>query len=288
MEIVIIALAVLGLIFILKRKKKTQFIPTPYSKEKKTYLHTHIEFYRELTDNNKLLFENRIQKFIHKIKVTGIDVDVDEYDRLLVASSAIIPVFAFPEWEYPGLKEVLLYPGSFNEKFVCAQPDSLISGMVGTGYMEGKMILSKPALHHGFSNAGDRKNVGIHEFVHLIDKVDGVVDGIPEVLVNKEFALPWLELVRQKMEKIHNLDSDINAYGGTDKREFFSVIAEYFFESPKLLKSKHPILYEQLNQIFTTDLANRYKGKNKGGEPGRNDRCPCGSGKKYKRCCGRV
>jgi preprotein translocase subunit SecA len=23
-------------------------------------------------------------------------------------------------------------------------------------------------------------------------------------------------------------------------------------------------------------------------EPGRNDPCPCGSGKKYKKCCGRV
>ena len=27
-------------------------------------------------------------------------------------------------------------------------------------------------------------------------------------------------------------------------------------------------------------------GPDRGGEVGRNDRCPCGSGQKYKRCCG--
>lgn len=287
MEIIVI-IAVIGLLYLAFRKKKVKKVDFgPFPVEWKTYLHSKVEFYRELGDDEKVLFEKRIQKFIYYKKVTGIDVEVNENDKLLVAASAIIPVFAFPEWEYPSLREVLLYPASFNEKFVCGQSDSLISGMVGTGYMEGKMILSKPALHHGFSNANDKKNVGIHEFVHLVDKADGVVDGIPEALINKEFALPWLELVRQKMEKIHELDSDINPYGGTDKREFFSVISEYFFERPKLLKSKHPELYNQLNKIFTTDLAKKYKGLKKAGMPGRNDKCPCDSGKKYKHCCGK-
>lgn len=288
MEIVVVVLIV-GLLYLAFRKKKN--IPVdlgPFPTNWKTFLHSKVEFYRELTSDEKVLFEKRVQNFLYRIKVTGIDLEVKEDDKLLVASSAIIPVFAFPHWQYPSLSEVLLYPGAFNEKFVCGQSDSLISGMVGTGYMEGKMILSKPALHHGFSNANDKKNVGIHEFVHLIDKADGVVDGIPEVLVNKEFALPWLELVRQKMEKIHELDSDINPYGGTDKREFFSVISEYFFERPKLLQTKHPKLYEQLNRVFTTDLAKKYKGKSKPGLPGRNDKCPCASGKKFKHCCGRV
>ena len=40
--------------------------------------------------------------------------------------------------------------------------------------------------------------MAIHEFVHLIDKTDGSIDGIPEFLLSKQYILPWLELMRRK------------------------------------------------------------------------------------------
>jgi Mlc titration factor MtfA (ptsG expression regulator) len=288
MEIIVIVVIVFIFLIFFKRNRHNNKPKNlgPFPAEWKTFLQTKIEFYRELTEAEKFQFEKRLQHFISTIQITGIDTNVEDKDKLLVAASAIIPVFAFPNWEYPDLREVLLYPASFNEKFIAGESDSLIQGMVGTGYMEGKMILSKPALHLGFTNHEDKKNVGIHEFVHLIDKADGEIDGIPRILMNREFALPWMELVRQKMEKIYALDSDINPYGGVDKREFFSVIAEYFFERPKLLKRKHPELYKHLNAIFTSNLAEKYRGAEKKREINRNDPCPCGSGKKYKYCCG--
>ena len=52
--------------------------------------------------------------------------------------------------------------------------------------MNGIMILSKPDLLHGFRNARDRHNVGIHEFAHLVDKADGVIDGVPAVGLERE------------------------------------------------------------------------------------------------------
>lgn len=287
MEIIAVILIAALLVFLLKNKTKKPKAYGPIPESWKAYLKKKVEFYCELDPDEQILFENRLQYFLHSIRISGVDTDVNENDCLLVAASAIIPVFAFPEWQYPSLREVLLYPASFNEQFKTGQEDSLITGMVGTGYMEGKMILSKPALHYGFSNSNDKKNVGIHEFVHLIDKADGVIDGIPEALVNKEFAIPWLELVRQKMKSIHALDSDINPYGGVDKKEFFPVISEYFFERPKLLKIKHPELYSQLNTVFTVDLAKKYKGEKSKSMPGRNEKCPCQSGKKYKHCCGK-
>jgi len=54
--------------------------------------------------------------------------------------------------------------------------------MVGNGPLHGKMALSKPHLHLGFKNSRDKHNVGIHEFVHLIDMADGNCDGFPERL----------------------------------------------------------------------------------------------------------
>lgn len=51
--------------------------------------------------------------------------------------------------------------------------------MVGTGYLDGIIILSKQALRHGLKNESDKKNTAIHEFLHLIDKTGGTIDGIP-------------------------------------------------------------------------------------------------------------
>ena len=108
------------------------------------------------------------------------------------------------------------------------------------------MALSKPALHYGFSNDRDKRNVGIHEFAHLIDMADGDCDGFPEKLKEYAFSIPWFELVRQKTDEILDKESNIDPYGVTNNIEFFSVATEYFFERPEMLRDKHPKVYEAL------------------------------------------
>ena len=60
------------------------------------------------------------------------------------------------------------------------------------------MILSRKALHYGFSNKTDKGNTAIHEFIHLLDKADGVIDGIPAALLDKQYTIPYLQLVHKK------------------------------------------------------------------------------------------
>lgn len=286
MEIILILAGLALLLYLLLRGgKKKQAYTGPVPEDWKAYLQNKVDFYRHLKGEERTSFEKRVQHFLNTTRITGISIDVNIEDKLLVAASAIIPVFAFPEWEYLNLTEVLLYPDSFNDKFQSDTQDSNILGMVGSGYMEGKMILSKPALHRGFSNKKDKKNVGIHEFVHLLDKADGNIDGIPQIFLHQPFILPWLDLIRKKMDEIHALNSDINPYGGVNEEEFLSVIAEYFFERPTLLRQKHPRLYELLSDIFAVDLAGKYRKMPSPKSIGRNDPCPCGSGKKFKHCC---
>lgn len=120
-------------------------------------LNSKIPFYRTLTTAEKKQFEFKVGEFLANTKITGIKTDVQNSDRLLVAASAIIPIFSFPEWRYSSLKEVLLYPSSFDENFKIEGENRNILGMVGSGYMKGKMILSKPSLHLVFSNETDKK-----------------------------------------------------------------------------------------------------------------------------------
>lgn len=219
-------------------------------------------------------------------RVTGIKTQINDIDKVLIASSAIIPIFKFPRWKYTNIDEVLVYPDSFDEKFNTKGEKRNIMGMVGNGYMEGKMILSQKALHYGFKNESDKRNTAIHEFIHLIDKTDGNIDGIPSLLIEKQYTIPWIDLINREIEKIYEGKSDINPYGATNKAEFFSVISEYFFERPKLLKKSHPKLYKLLEGIFDHKMSQRNLSKISG-RTGRNNPCSCGSGRKYKRCCGK-
>ncbi|MCB0689946.1 MAG: zinc-dependent peptidase, partial [Saprospiraceae bacterium] len=185
------------------------------------------------------------------VQITGIETPVDDTDRLLVASSAVIPLFGFPGWTYRNLNEVLLYSGNFNPEFERSHAlKNNTLGMVGSGSMNRMMILSKPALHRGFEDAHSKENVGIHEFVHLLDKADGEIDGIPEIFVKEPYIIPWIKLVHQEIEKIKSSATDINPYGATNESEFLSVVSEYFFNQPLAFKKNHPELFKVLSGIF--------------------------------------
>ena len=246
------------------------------------YLEQTVAFYRALNTEDKQLFEQRVQLFWQTTAIEGgIEVNISDEDRLLVASSAIIPVWGFPRWHYFNLKAVFLLPAAFNSDFECGQEDSLITGMVGSGPMYGKMALSKPDLHRGFINDKDKHNVGIHEFVHLIDMADGDCDGFPERLKEFSYSVHWLDFVGKKIIEIDNNCSNIRDYGATNEAEFFAVASEYFFERPKMLKNKHPQLFKALEDIYQQDVMAIEADL----KPRKKSPCPCGSGKRYKHCC---
>lgn len=237
-------------------KPKSDF-PTKWRK----ILKEKISFYEKLNKEEKSLFEYKVQEFLLNVEVVGVKTTVSDMDRVLIASSAVIPIFSFPEWKYKNLDEVLLYPNRFNLDFDLEGDHRNILGMVGSGYMDRKMILSKKALHQGFSNEQDKRNTAIHEFVHLVDKMDGETDGIPKVLMERQYVLPWLDLIEQNFKAHRKKKKDIDPYGDTNKQEFFAVLGEYFFERPHLLARKHPDLYEGLSNVFHQDPVGEKKKK---------------------------
>lgn len=284
------AIVIFTFLLIRRNRKSNSAWKTPkeiFPENWRIILLNKVTFYNALTAEEKTRFEFKVQEFLLNVRITGIDTAVNITDEILVASSAVIPIFEFNDWKYSNIHEVLIYPSMFNEKFDTEGDGRSILGMVGTGYMEGKMILSKTALRNGFKNESDKKNTAIHEFVHLIDKNDGKIDGIPSLLLEKQYAIPWIDLINQKIDEIYEGNSDINPYGGTNRSEFFAVISEYFFERPKLLEQKHPELYKLLEKVFQHDMSSRNLSKKKT-KIRRNDPCPCNSGLKFKKCCGRV
>lgn len=106
-------------------------------------------------------------------------------------------------------KSCLSAAAPFNDQFECGAVDSFITGTVDTGPMAGKMALSLPELHLGFDNSKDKQNVGIHEFLYLVDMADGECDGYPEQLKECAFSIPWFELVQTKINEIERRNGNI-------------------------------------------------------------------------------
>jgi Mlc titration factor MtfA (ptsG expression regulator) len=228
------------------RRIKTFAWPENY----RDLLNDYVTFYMNLNDEGKKLFEDKFQKFLSGVKITGANAEIEDIDRVLIGAAAVIPVYYISDWEYVNLREILVYPGNFNADFDQQGNDRMISGMVGSGAMQNVLIVSKWELRQGFINSNSNRNTAIHEFVHLIDKMDGTLDGIPEILLERKHIAQWRQLLQSTMQNIRQGESDIDIYGATSPVECFAVVSEYFFEQPGLFRSHHPQLNEMLQRIF--------------------------------------
>jgi Mlc titration factor MtfA (ptsG expression regulator) len=275
-----------------KLRRRRGLLDAPFPAEWEAVLQADVVFFRALEPAEQDRFRREVMIFIGEKRITGIKTDVDTRTRVLTAASAVIPIFGFPEWEWDQISEVLIYPERFDEGFGFGGEGEgrHTLGMVGTGFMNRMMILAKPDLIHGFTNPGDKRNVGLHEFAHLVDKADGSVDGLPGVGLDRQSVGPWVELVRREMRAIETGESDLDRYALTNEAEFFAVATEYLFERPGVMEDKHPELFAMMQRIFAQDLRSRITSIRREitrgpARLGRNSPCPCGSGLKYKKCC---
>lgn len=132
-SVAILIVAVFVFIFVGSTKKAKWKKPkNDFPSKWRIILAKKVGFYNALNQEEKQLFEYKILEFLLNCKITGIQTKVDTTDKLLVAASAVIPVFAFPTWQYTNIKEVLIYPSNFNHNFETSGENRRILGMVGT------------------------------------------------------------------------------------------------------------------------------------------------------------
>jgi MtfA peptidase len=249
----VLALIVLVVLLVFRTRTTVPFaLPEHYL----DLLNDYVPFYNSLDEEGRKKFEDKFSRFLSAVKITGANADVEDLDRVLIGAAAVIPVYFIPDWEYVNLREVLVYPGNFNTDFEQHGSTRLVSGMVGSGGLENVMILSKWELRQGFINRSSHHNTAIHEFVHLIDKMDGTLDGVPELLLERKHVDRWKALLEQTAQGIRNGTSDIDPYAATSPVECFAVVAEYFFAKPEAFRLAHPDLDEMLRRIFVREQRN--------------------------------
>ena len=243
----VLALIILIVLFVFQPKRvQGTALPSNF----RELLTDYVKFYTSLDEDGRKRFDARLEKFLSSVKINGANAEVEDLDTVLIGAAAVIPVYHIPDWEYVNLREILVYPGNFNTDFEQHGTERSITGMVGTGALQNVMILSKWELRQGFINSKDNRNTAIHEFVHLIDKMDGTLDGVPEILLERKYVPRWQELLELTMQQVREGYSDVDHYAATSPVECFPVLAEYFFEQPELFRERHPELEEMMRRIF--------------------------------------
>ena len=119
---------ILIILFVFQPKRKDVF---SWPENYRDLLNDYVVFYSRLNEAGKKQFEEKFEKYLSAIRITGANAAVEDLDRVLIGAAAVIPAFSIPDWEYINLREVLVYPGHFNTEFEQHGHDRTVSGMVG-------------------------------------------------------------------------------------------------------------------------------------------------------------
>jgi len=224
-----------------------------FPEEWRSWLERQVPFFARLPEKERHHFEQDIQIFLAENAITGIGTTADEELRLMVAVSAVRLLFGRPEWEYPKLPEIRIYPQSFDEEYqFTSHPDQRI--LVGQMVPQNGIVLSRKDLIRAFENPHAAYHVGLHEFAHALDLTDGRAEGIPGYL-RAGSEKQWYRLIQNELQKVRERRSVLNPYAGKNTAELFAVAVEHFFQRPEELKSEHPELYQALASFFNQDPA---------------------------------
>lgn len=215
----------------------------------------HSAQYRRLGLEVRQEFNRQVQIFLTDKQITGIETDVADETRLLVAASAVTLTAGWPGYTWDQLREVLVYPQHFDRDYEFASRASADPVMTGQAHAWGVVILSRPALERSFASAdGHASHVGFHEFAHLLDLSQSLFDGVPSYL-RDEGVRRWTALMDRERERLEGGTSALDPYGLSGPPELWAVAVEAFFQDPVVVASTHRELYEFLASYFNQDPA---------------------------------
>lgn len=184
--------------------------------------------------------------------------------KVTIAAQACLLLLHLEGPCYPRLRTVLVYPHGFVPRSartpasgrIVSPPDPLI----GESWGDGVVVISWDDAVEGARNPADGHNVVLHEFAHQLDTEDSFADGAP--VLPPSGLRTWTSVLAMEFERLrqdaaHDRPSTLDAYGATNRAEFFAVATETFFEKPVELERDHPDLYRLLQQFYRQDPARR-------------------------------
>ncbi len=206
-----------------------------------------------------------VQLFLSEKHFEGCDgLTVTEEMKVTIAAEACLLLLHLDGPCYPTLRTVLVYPHGFVPKSAPTPLTGQITRppepLIGESWRDGVVVISWDDAVQGARNPDDGHNVVLHEFAHQLDHEDGAGDGAPVLPAGA--LRTWGRVLSDEYERLRqdaeqDRPSVLDAYGATNRAEFFAVATETFFEKPAQLERDHAELYAQLRLFYRQDPARR-------------------------------
>lgn len=253
----------------LRKWRRRRLDRLPFPAAWLTILQKRVPYYRLLSPDEQSQLRTLIRVFLAEKTFEGCGgQEITDEIRVTIAAQACLLLLNRDHNYYGGLHSVLVYPNSYVAPAKVVDDLGVVhegdEGRLGEAWLSGSVVLSWDDVRQDARDIDDGFNVTLHEFAHQLDQQDGNFDGAP-LLEKISHYRSWARVLMQEYRALNDAaerghETLIDQYGATDPAEFFAVITETFFESPKALKERHPELYEELKKFYRQDPLARFEG----------------------------
>lgn len=216
--------------------------------------------YRRYSESERSWLRETALRLLLRKHLVGVGgLEISDVMRLRIAGMAAVPVLGLGlEW-YDGWQTLILYDGPFvadhswQDEFGIVHQET--SARSGEAWQRGPVVLSLQDVlaagrHQGY-------NVVIHELAHTLDMRSASANGAPPLHYGMDAAAWKRDLSAAWDDLAHRAELGqrlpIDSYALEDPAEFFAVLSETFFESPRSLQSAWPAVYGHLAEFYRQD-----------------------------------
>jgi len=247
-----------------RRRERTRLLTRPFPQAWRDILERNVPLSTRLATDQRHDLEELVKRFLVDLSFEGCGgLVIDDEMRVTIAGHACLLSLRHDQRPFPQLRSILVYPSTYSSNETRYTEGGLVEegtqSRLGESWHQGYVVLAWDAVLRGASEMGDGHNVVLHEFAHQLDQEDGVADGVPIFDHPLRYG-PWARVLERDFEKLvaqshRGRTKVLDAYGATNKAEFFAVATETFFEKPRALRRSYPELYELLSEFYGLEPA---------------------------------
>lgn len=250
--------------FGLTRRRRERLRRKPFPDTWRQYLVRRVPLYLRLPPMDRRELEGHILVFLDEKRFEGCGgLRLTDEVRTVIASQACLLLLHRDTGYYPGLSSVIVYPTSFVVDLRQYDDAGIVTEergpLVGESWDTGCVVLAWDEVVQSAARDDDGYNVVLHEFAHQLDAEDGITDGAP-ALPDRSRYRSWSRVFGREYHRLREMlqegeETVLDGYGASDPAEFFAVVTESFFETPRRLREEYPELYGELREYYRQDPA---------------------------------
>ncbi len=240
-----------------KRRRRRAIRSRPFPRAWREIIDQDVPLVRNLNDRERREHEYLVLVFLEEKRFEGCSgLAMTDVIRVTIAAQACLLLVHLPGDVFPTVETILVYPHAYlAPKQESAGKATVVRQQARAGEAwanRGLLILVWEEVQR--ASVTSEHNVVLHEFAHALDSEDGFLDGAP-VLPSPERYRAWAHVLNEEYSALSDgaqegRETDIDAYGATNRAEFFAVVTEAFFGAPGPLKEKHPELFAELAAYY--------------------------------------